>query len=83
MYVEHTKISCIHSSHKNLTHFHKKLLIIVRKEYNKRGIIMELFTSVGDIIIFIAAILGAIAGIWKFCSNLGKGVKGKVDENKA
>lgn len=44
---------------------------------------MELFTSVGDIIIFIAAILGAIAGIWKFCSNLGKGVKGKVDENKA
>ena len=44
---------------------------------------MELFTSVGDIIIFIAAILGAIAGIWRFCSNLGKGVKGKVDENKA
>ena len=44
---------------------------------------MELFTSVGDIIIFIAAILGAIAGIWKFCHNLGKGVKGKVDESKA
>ena len=44
---------------------------------------MELFTSVGDIIIFIAAILAAIAGIWKFFHNLGKGVKGKVDENKA
>ena len=43
---------------------------------------MELFTSVGDIIIFVAAILGAIAGIWKFVSNLGKGVKGKVDEAK-
>ena len=44
---------------------------------------MELFTSVGDIIIFIAAILAAIAGIWKFFHSLGKGVKGKVDENKA
>ena len=44
---------------------------------------MELFTSVGDIIIFVAAILGAFAGIWKFCHNLGKGVKGKVEENKA
>lgn len=44
---------------------------------------MELFTSVGDIIIFIAAICAAIAGIWKFFHNLGKGVKGKVDESKA
>ena len=44
---------------------------------------MELFTSVGDIIIFIAAILAAIAGIWKFFHNIGKGVKGKVDESKA
>ena len=44
---------------------------------------MEFFTSVGDIIIFIAAILAAVAGIWKFFHSVGKGVKGKVDENKA
>ena len=44
---------------------------------------MELFASVGDIIIFIAAILAAIAGIWRFFHGLGKGVKGKVDETKA
>lgn len=44
---------------------------------------MELFTSVGDIIIFVAAICAAIAGIWKFFHNIGKGVKGKVDETKA
>jgi hypothetical protein len=43
---------------------------------------MEFFTSVGDIIIFIAAILAAVAGIWKFFHSIGKGVKGKVDENK-
>ena len=44
---------------------------------------MELFTSIGDIIILIAAILAAIGGIWKFCTNFKKGVKGKIDENKA
>lgn len=44
---------------------------------------MEFFTSVGDVIIFIAAICAAIAGIWKFFHNIGKGVKGKVDETKA
>lgn len=44
---------------------------------------MELFTSVGDIIIFIAAIIGAITAIWKFFANGGKGIKKKVEENKA
>lgn len=44
---------------------------------------MELFTSVGDIIIFIAAIVGAITAIWKFFANSSKGIKKKVDENKA
>ena len=40
---------------------------------------MELFTSVGDIIIFIAAIIGAITAIWKFFANGGKFFKKKVD----
>ena len=44
---------------------------------------MEFFTSVGDVIIFIAALLAAIAGIYKFFNGLKKGVKDKVDENKA
>ena len=40
---------------------------------------MELFTSVGDVIIFIAAIIGAITAIWKFFANGGKFFKNKVD----
>lgn len=40
---------------------------------------MELFTSVGDVIIFIAAIIGAITAIWKFFANGGRFFKKKVD----
>lgn len=43
---------------------------------------MELFTSVGDIIIFIAAILGAIVAIWRFFANGGLFFKKKFDKAK-
>lgn len=43
---------------------------------------MELFTYISDIIILIAAVLAAIAGIYKFITGVGKGVKTKVDETK-
>lgn len=43
---------------------------------------MELFTSVGDVIIFIGAIVAAIVGIYRFFTGIGKGVKNKVDESR-
>ena len=43
---------------------------------------MDLFTSIGDVIIFIGAVVAAIVGIWKFFTSIGKGVKDKVDETK-
>lgn len=44
---------------------------------------MEWLSQACDIVILIAAVLGAIAGIYKFVLNGGKGVKKKVEEGKA
>ena len=43
---------------------------------------MEFLQSASDVIILIAAVLGAIAAIWKFCINSGKGIKKTVTEAK-
>ena len=42
----------------------------------------EFFTYLSDIIILVAAVLAAIAGIYKFITGFSKGVKNKVDETK-
>ena len=44
---------------------------------------MEWLSQACDIVILIAAVLGAIAGIYTFFRNSGKGIKKKVDESNA
>jgi Tfp pilus assembly protein PilO len=44
---------------------------------------MEWLSQACDIVILIAAVLAAIAGIYKFFINGGKGIKKKVDESNA
>jgi hypothetical protein len=68
----HTRITQKFDTHPIITTYKCEEII-------KRWIIMpEFFQQASDIIILIAAVLGAIAAIWKFCINSGKGIKKTV-----